>query len=111
MKQVPLNESSQSQFDVTNRATVRLGPTVYGQSWQVDTTSVTSDSPAQTQFLLYRNQISPNSIIGGSYSGNQDFNDTTIQLQYGDVIIGQWTGGTPNAHAALNVSGTIKDVR
>lgn len=111
MKQVPLEESAQAQFDVTNRATVRLGPTVYGQSWEINTTSITTDSIVETQFYLYRNHISPNAIIGGSYSGNQDFNDTTISLQYGDVIIGAWTGGSPNALAALNVSGTLTDAR
>lgn len=111
MKTVPLEESAQSQFDVNGNAAVRLGPSVYGQSWEINLTSITSDSTAQTQFYLYRNQVTPNGIIGGSYSGNQDFNDTTIKLQYGDVIIGQWLGGTPNAFAALNVSGTLTDVR
>ncbi len=111
MKQVPLEESAQSRIDANGNATVRLGPTVYGQSWEINTTSITSDSTTQSKFYLYRNQVSPNSMFGGSYSGNQDFNDTTIKLQYGDVIIGRWTGGTPNASVILNVSGTLTDVR
>lgn len=111
MKSVPLEESAQSQFDVNGNAAVRLGPSVYGQSWEINLTSITADSTAQSKFYLYRNQVSPNAMFGGSYSGNQDFNDTSIKLQYGDVIIGQWTGGTPNSSVALNVSGTLTDVR
>lgn len=113
MRTLPLDESATVTFDSTGSGTAYLGPNVYGTSWSLTriTTSCTSPNTNQVTFIVYKNFISPGTQIGGTYSGQQDSDDTTVDLKCGDALVCIWTGGNPGDSGTVSLFGTKTDLR
>lgn len=101
----PLDTSLNAVFNAAGIARGTIGPNVYGERWRVRRMAVSTDSAADTDARVYLNMEVPSRMIAGSYSGNQDFNETDITLQNLDRLIVVWDSGTPGAHAAFLVQG------
>lgn len=111
MKTVPLDISAQAQFASDGTATVTLGPNTFGHSWKVALIGISSTSVAETEFFLYQDFVSPGRNIGGSWSGNKDFDGGERPLSYGQKLIGTWINGDPGTWATMIVQGTVTDIR
>lgn len=109
----PLYESASIIFDANGQGTVIVGPNVYGTIWNISrvTTTCTSPNTNQVTFTIYRGYISPGMQIGGTYSGQQDSDETSINLKTGDQLVGQWTGGNSGDVGTMTVFGTQTDLR
>ena len=102
----PLDVSVNGVFDGTGVARVRIGPTVYGESWRLRRMTVNTTSSSDTDAKVFLNYETESRMVAGSYSGNRDFNETDMTLQTLDVLICVWTEGTPGANASLVLQGT-----
>jgi hypothetical protein len=104
----PLDTNLNAVFGTDGVARGTIGPTVYGDKWRVRRMVVSTDSAADTDARVYLNLEIPSRMVAGSYSGNQDFNETDITLQTLDRLIVVWNSGTPAARAAFLIQGTIE---
>lgn len=113
MRSILLDESRAVTIAADGTGTVYLGPNTYGQSWSIALITVQCSSVSVSQFYLYRNSVLPGSLIGSSWSGNQDSDtsDSIPDLQYGEKLVGVWQGADPNSTATIVVNGSIKDIR
>lgn len=109
---VPLYTSATVTLDAQGQGVVQLGPRTGGHQWDVTMITTTTTSILPTQFYLYRNVLAVSGQIGGSWSGNQDFNETDhLHLYNGEQLIGQWIGGTSGGIATMIVTGMVIDPR
>lgn len=111
MKTYALDASVSVPFDANGRAVGQLGPTIYGHSWKVERMTTTTADTERNEVRVYMNSESPNRLIGGSDSANQDFDTVPFVMQTLDRLIIVWSLGTPGVFATFNVFGTIQDVR
>lgn len=102
----PLDTNRTAVFDSTGRASLTIGPTVFGESWRVRRMTVTSDSASDSDARVYLNAELDSRLVAGSWSGNRDFNETDLTLQTLDRLIVVWDGGTTGAHASFLLQGT-----
>lgn len=102
-----LDTSASAVFDGSGTAILRLGPQVYGHSWTVSRLVISTGSTLPTKCRIYLNNVVDSRLVAGSYSGNRDFDETTLPLFNLDILIAVWTGGTPDSYATLNVQGTL----
>ena len=106
--QVPLLTSASVVCDALGNGTVRIGPTIYGHSWQVNLVAIQNDSTInQSETLVYLNSVP----IGGSWSGNMDNSSAPITLQCGDQLVFAWSGADPNSNSLVTLSGIVTDQR
>lgn len=104
--QRPLDTNASASFDSTGVARVRIGPKVFGETWRVRRMTVsTSTTGGETDARVYLNSEIATRMVAGSYSGNQDFNETDITLQTLDELIVVWQGGTVGTRADFLVQG------
>ena len=104
----PLNVSRSAVVNATGVAEARLGPQVYGETWRVRRMVVYTTTPVATQARVYLNGVMPTNLVAGTYSGNQDFNETDLTLQTIDTLICQWTGATVGDTAVFSLQGTTE---
>lgn len=110
-KRVPLNTSASAVFSAAGTATVILGPTVYGHTWNVKRMITSTTSTTRSELRVYLNGVTPSNLQAGSYNGNLDFNETDVWLQNLDKFSFVWTLGTPGATATIQLVGIIEDAR
>jgi hypothetical protein len=102
----PLDTNARAVFDITGTARLRIGPTVFGESWRVRRMTVSTDSAGDTDAKVYLNAELDSRMVAGSYSGNRDFNETDVTLQTLDQLIVVWLEGSPGANATFVLQGT-----
>lgn len=118
----PLSVSRQTTFpgvadaDTNFRARLSVGPDVYGTTWHIDRIIVASDAPVQTKAYFYRNSETNSGQRDATFSGNNDVDDTDLDLQIGERIIIVWIlpPGQPDPtilNAYLTLEGHVTDVR
>lgn len=108
-----LFEVTSVKFDASGSGLVRMGPSRYGVTWNVSRiiTTCTTPNTQQVTFIVYLGFVSPTTQIGGTYSGQQDSDDISMPLHSGDILIGQWTGGSLNDVGTMSIMGTLEDAR
>jgi hypothetical protein len=113
VKTGPIYESVSATIPASGTTQVRLGPNRYGISWHITRIVVTCTTPStqQVTFVAYRGFVSPTTMIGGTYSGQQDNDDCDITLGVGDLIVGTFTGANAGDVATMTFIGTFTDVR
>lgn len=102
MRQTPFVRAT---FDADGVATARLaGPPPY-QRWAITNVAVSTNSSARTTASVYRNDVSPTSLVDSTpnRSGNSNSSDSRYDLSPGDSLIIQWVGGTPGAVATAAI--------
>ncbi len=102
----PLDTNARAVFNTAGEARLRIGPTVFGETWRVRRMTVSSDSLADTDARVYLNAEVDSRMIAGSWSGNRDFNETDVTLQTLDQLIVVWVSGTTGANATFVLQGT-----
>jgi hypothetical protein len=82
--------------------------------WIIDTVHVaTVDASGNItttpvpQAKTYRNQVSPQTFAGGTFSGNFDTASGRVILYTGDTLFVVWTGGVPGSFATATIEGTF----
>ena len=109
MASLPLYESISAVFDAAGRASVRIGPSRYGESWHITLSTITTNSVLQTSFRYYRQHETPSSQFDISlFNGNNDVSDSVVDLAPMEQVMGIWAGGTPGRIATLIVQGQVK---
>lgn len=113
MRTVALHESDSVVFDASGSGQISMGPATYGHSWNISLVSTSATTPTSTQltFQFYVNFVAPGQALGGTYSGQNDSDDVNLSLQYGEKIIGVWTGGAAGDVGTMVLVGTRQDVR
>lgn len=113
MRVTLLDESAGTTIAADGTGTVYLGPKIYGHAWAVSLISIQCSSTTSSQFQLYRNSVLPQNMLAGSWSGNRDSDtsDSIPDLQYGERLVGVWTGADSGSTATMVINGQIKDVR
>jgi hypothetical protein len=105
---IPLDESRTVLFDATGQATVTFGPQIYGSTWEIDTVTIwTNSTVKQSEFLLYRNSVSPTNYIDGTFKGDRATDAAAnITLTYGQNLCALWINGDVGKAAYIHVEGT-----
>lgn len=114
MTTIPLNVSVTAAFiDDGNGGTVarvETAPTVYGSTWHVRRIVVNTTSSGingSSVFKLYRVNEQPSNMVDGTYSGDQDVDETQFGLMALEKLIFVWTGGDLGAIATAVISGEV----
>ena len=102
---VRLTTNARVTLDANGYGTVRLAPT--GEKWEVTHVHVECSSRiSESECRWYLGQISPSTIIDGTYSGSTgDTSDTIAYLEDGQAMHFEWKGGDAGAIATVSVSG------
>jgi hypothetical protein len=90
--------------------TLSVGPQGLGNLWYpAQVTLSTSIGPLDTSTaLVYLGSGGvPTTLVATLYTGNGIAALAVPNMQPGDLIIIQWTGGTPGSIASLNIIGTM----
>jgi len=109
--QIALNEYVRATFDASGIARATIGPQIYGTKWLVDRINVTSTSVLSSQCRVYLNAEVDTALFTGTYSGNQDSDDSDFTMDTLDKLIFVWSGGTVGAVATAIVTGKIETGR
>lgn len=104
---VPLDTSVSATIGTDGTAQVTTGPVVAGSEWRIRRMTVTSTSDDTTEARIYLNAVLDSRLLGGTYTGNQDTNETDLTLQNLDKLIVRWVNGTPGAICVFFVQGQI----
>lgn len=100
-----LFESAQATVNADGRSECRLQPLRAFETWTVTKMTVQSTSVGQSQCRVYRGSESPSRLIEGTYSGNMDSSDTSIQLRNGESLLAVWTKADPGSVCTFTVEG------
>jgi hypothetical protein len=114
-KPYPLDTTAFVTLDGSGNGKLTLGPAKVREHWQINTVSVNAQTPGQTAptndavCAVYLGTLS---LVGqfltqtatGSTGDTAQLSGQDIQPGY--RIVAVWTGGDPNAKAALHVTGT-----
>lgn len=103
---IPLETSGSGRFNAAGRASVSLGPGVWGSKWTVERYVVSSDSTDETECSLYKNVETNTALLDNTPNGNDDTSTSgDIEIRAGETLLFVWTGGTTNANVTVTLSG------
>lgn len=102
---IPVYQSATGTFDANGRATVSIGPTVYGARWNVTRLVVSTTSTAETQLRVYRGSEQASRLVDSTYTANQNTSETDVTLGTLETLLFVWTGGDPGAIATAVIEG------
>ncbi len=112
MGTVPLDVSITAQAGPDGIARGEIGPTIYGHTWEVRRiATTTNDFVNRNECRVYLNAENSGRMVGGSYNGNQDFNEDDIKLQSLDKLKAVWSMCAPGTQCVLQLQGLIHDRR
>lgn len=94
-------------LDGAGSGMVTLGPQVYGVTWHIAkmVTSTTSVDPYNPRLHVYRNYVSPGTLLDGTYSANQDVNETDVDLLTAESLVFVYENGEPGAIGTIVLYG------
>jgi hypothetical protein len=87
-------------------ATVNIGPVIHGEKWEVEKVIVSSTSVLNTTASVYRTSVAAANLVDATYNGNLDTSDTPSVIFAPEILVIQWTGGTPAASCSVRIEGT-----
>ena len=112
MTVLPLQASQSASFVADGQSSIArvwIGPSVAGTKWMIKRITVSTNSPGvldgASRCRVYLNTETPTALIGGTYSGDQDTNETDVKLYETDKLIVVWTGGDIGSIATVFVQG------
>lgn len=102
-----LRESANAIADVDGRAVAQLQPLRAFERWKIIKITVQSTSaPSVPECRIYFGAESESNFIEGTYSGNNDSTDVTLELENGERLIAVWSGAEPDSSCTLTLKGT-----
>lgn len=103
---IPLSKQATGVANAAGVGTAAIGPTLYGDRWDVTTAMVQNTTPVTSA-------NSPQAVLtaagvpqAGTYSGAQDSTDLAATLRQGQTVSVTWTGCDPGTLCTLTVYGT-----
>lgn len=78
-----------------------VGPSLSYETWSIHRIQTYCESDMESYLYMYRR----GRLIGGTYSGNFDTSETTLELHPGQDISFHYTNGDPGALATVTVEG------
>ena len=109
MTQLALTMSAQAVTGANGITTIVIGPATQNEMWSVKriTVSNTSTSINMITATAYRNYVGPTSIIGATYSGQQDADsDFGQDFQGSENLVVQWLNADVDSICVVTISGT-----
>ena len=82
----------------------RIGPVLQWEKWDVQMIQTSSTSVKQCQLIVSRGDRG-SAMIAGTYSGNQDTNDTNMTLMPGNTLTFTYSGGDAGAICIITIAG------
>lgn len=108
--EVPLNEqvNMTSADDGTGVAvaTASVGPSRFGDMWNVKLMTTYSTSTTDVELRVYRNVESPGSMVDSTYAGRSATSSCDIWLKTGERLVAVWRKGDIGAQHSLRIEGT-----
>lgn len=108
--EVPLNEQVNmvSADDGTGIAVARasIGPSRYGDMWNVKLMTTFSTSLTDVELRVYRNVESPGSMVDSTYAGRSATSPCDLWLKTGEHLVAVWSKGDIGATHSLRIEGT-----
>lgn len=81
-----------------------IGPTQYGEEWQITSTQcLVTGSASETRLQIFLNGTTR--MVEGTYSGNQDNSNTPFHLRSGEKLYYFFSRGDVGADAAIVLTG------
>ena len=103
---VPLSKEVQAVANAAGSATLSLGPTLYGDEWQVESEMVQNTTPSTST-------NSPRAVMtiagvaqAGTFTGVQDDAAKVATLRQGQVVKVVWSQCDPGSVCTLSLYGT-----
>lgn len=111
MPSYPFTLSGSAMVASNGTAEIVLGPTKANESWtvthsQLANTEVNAIEPILIPTVyVYRNFIGSGGFIEGTINGRNGASDTVIELQSSEMLVFDWSRGTPGTLATVTVRG------
>ncbi len=105
MQTLPLLESASATVNGDGRATVRIGPIVYGDTWEIEYASVSNTGASKSRCDIFQNLVADSSFLEATRSGNRDTTDTKFLLEQGGALMFAWSAATPGSVCMAVVRG------
>ena len=109
MTQLALTMSAQAITGADGTTSLVIGPATQNETWSVKRITVSNNSTSNNQVTAtaYRNYVGPTSIIGATYSGQQDADsDFGQDFQGSENLVVQWQNADVNSICVVTISGT-----
>lgn len=103
---IPVYQSASAVFDANGRASVSIGPTVFGIRWKINRLIVSTTSTAETQLRVYRGSEQASRMVDSTYTANQNTSETDVSLATLESLLFVWSGGDVGAIATAVIEGT-----
>lgn len=107
---VPLNEqvNMTSADDGTGVAvaSARIGPSRFGDMWNVKLMTTYSNSTTDVELRVYRNVESAGSMVDSTYAGRSATSTCDLWLKSGETLVAVWRKGDIGATHSLRIEGT-----
>lgn len=111
----PLSISSTVTFVADNngfrRAFIRMGPQKFGESWDVKSASISTNSVNDCTCRMYRSTESPSRFIDGTSTANLNVTNIETTLDTLESLLFVFTGGDMGAYATVVLNGTVRNAR
>lgn len=100
---LPLVTSFTPVFNALGVAQGQVGPAKPFETWKFTRYTVSASVPCS--FTLYRNFISPSTVLDSTTAGQNDVGGIQCQLNPGEHVIGVWTNGLSGQNCACILEG------
>lgn len=108
MRRLPLDISATATVGTDGTATIYIGPQIARTDWDIRRITVTCTSQDLTpEARIYINAVTPSRLMGGTYNGIQDTNETEFTLQNLEKLVVQWTGADANSICVVLIQGQV----
>lgn len=100
-----LSEERSVTLDSNGEGWIRaVGPQQYGEEWHITNIQTRCvNSVDESRLFIFRNGTSQ--MVEGTYSGNLDNSNTTLELRAGETLWFKYERGTEGAFGTVTISG------
>lgn len=114
MPLLPLSESVSTHLDFFGGATLKLGPTAHGVTWEPEVASVRCATQVResTALIYAGHDATADNFVDGTQTGSTGDSTSNVRsrgshMTLGNYIWAVWSGGDPGTLATLSVTGTL----
>jgi hypothetical protein len=103
----PLFKPGTVTLNAAGDGQVEIGPVPVSQIWQIELYAVfcTGANNPMPTCTIYRNGVTPQNRVEGTYVGAEDSSPVSLTLRGGETLIAVWRGGVAGSQATFTVQG------